>query len=81
MSVWVKEFDDSGELPMHRAIQKLRDEVTGVAMRNYGGRNRELSLVMAKLDEAHQWAVSHGVATGKLAIVDRQEILKVAADV
>lgn len=79
MTTWVKEFDEeNGELPLHRAIQKLRDEVTGYAMTNYHGRNRELSLVMTALDEAQHWAVAHGVATGKLAIVDRSAILKEA---
>lgn len=79
MSQWVKDLDGTGELELHRAIQKLRDEVTGIAMVQFHGRNRELTMVMAKLDEAAQWAISHGVATGKLSVVDRREVLQLAS--
>lgn len=77
---WISEFED-GEMPLHKAIQKLRDEVTGYTMGIYSGRNRELALVMTHLDDAHHWAVAHGVASGKLAVVDRAGILKAASSV
>ena len=75
---WINEFED-GEMPLHKAIQKLRDEVTGYTMGTYSGRNRELALVMTHLDDAYHWAVAHGVANGKLAVVDRAQVLKAAA--
>ena len=81
MSTWVKDFDGEGELELHRAVQKLRDEVTGIAMSQFHGHNRELSMVIAKLDEAKQWAIEWGVATGRLSLVDRREVLQTAAEI
>ena len=75
MKTWIKEYED-GELPLYKAIAKLRDEVTGYAMTTYHGRNRELALVMTHLDEARHWAIAHGVANGELSVVDRADILK-----
>lgn len=66
------------ELPLHTAIQKLRDEVTAYAMKSHGGASRELVMVMAKLDEARHWAVAHKLATRELQLVDRAAIFREA---
>lgn len=80
MTVYLRELDELGEMPMERAIGKMRDEVTGVAMLRHNGHNRELAMVMTKLDEAKQWAIEYAIKTGRLAIVDRTEVIKAVTD-
>lgn len=73
MSTWVREFDESGELPLEKAVAKLRDEVTGIHMGRHRGNSRELGMLIAKLDEAHHWAVSYGLKTGRLTLVTEEQ--------
>lgn len=79
--VWLKELDpDRGQLTMDRAIAKLRDEITGVSMDRHRGNSRELAFVMAKLDEARQWAITYLETRAEVQLVHRAEIMQRATD-
>ena len=82
MTVLIREMLEEAELAAHpdalrmdRAIGKLRDEVTGAAMRLHRGQNRNLSLVITKLDEAQLWAQRWLEETGQSTRVDRGKLL------
>lgn len=61
--------------PLVRVIDSLTDEVGLMLMTNFGGRSRELALVLTKLEEARLWAVRHGERTGSHVVIDRREML------
>lgn len=63
-------------LRMDRAIHKLRDEITGVQMERHRGHDRELAFVLAKLDEAAQWALTYLEKVGQVTVFDRGALLK-----
>lgn len=77
--VWVREFDEAGLLPMDRAIAKVRDEITGVAMQRHQGHSRELSLCLTKLDEARHWAIEYLVNRGASILIPKADVLAAAA--
>lgn len=64
--------------PLTDVLQSLSDEVAGYLMMNYRGHSRELSMILAKLDEARLWAVSHGSKIGTHAIVDKRRLINPA---
>lgn len=62
-----------------RDTKGLRDRVTGLAMESFGGRSRELSMVMTKLDEAELWLIRHGSQVdSSYAVIPKAEVLKIA---
>lgn len=65
----LEKFPDA--LPMEKAIAKLRDEITGLLMLRYRGQSRELSMCLARLDEARLWAIAEKEKTKEVVIVDR----------
>lgn len=80
--VYSREFLEESELAAHpealrmdRAIRKLRDEVTGTAMKFHRGQNRNLALVITKLDEASMWAERWLEEAGQIAKVDRGSLI------
>lgn len=78
-SVLITELDsERGTLPLHKLIRKLRDEVAAFNFQVNRGQSRELSLVVAKLEEAEGLAILAGVSRGTLAVVDRAKILQAA---
>lgn len=77
---WDPRTGGEGEVFLHDAIQSLRDEVTGLLMQGFGGQQRSLSFVLAKLDEARHWALQFGEETHAIALVDRGPILKLVQE-
>lgn len=67
---------DGTELPILVALRKMRDEVTGIAMMKHRGQNRALAMVITKLDEAEQWATRWAIETGRVMIVNREDLLR-----
>jgi hypothetical protein len=61
--------------PLPRVLASLADEVQLMMIEQYGGRSRELALVLTKLEEARMWAVAHGEKTGSHVVIDRREML------
>lgn len=81
-AILTKELDsERGIAPLHKLLPKLRDEVVTVNFEGHRGHNRTLSLLAAKLEEAHGLAILAGIEQGKLSVVDRAEILKAALPV
>ena len=78
---FIRELEGSdSDLRMDRAIAKLRDEVTGVTMQGHRGHNRNLAMVITKLDEARQWAVCYLEEIGGVALIDRSAVLAAVTD-
>lgn len=73
----IKELDPEAEGARHlwRVLSTLRDETIAVHATVYGGRSRELAMVITKLDEARLWAIAHGEGTGSHVVMDRREVL------
>lgn len=67
-------------LPMVEALAKIRDEVTGVLMQRHRGANRELAMVITKLDEARLWASEYDHQTLRRVTVDRTKVLRDMAE-
>jgi hypothetical protein len=62
-------------------IRSIRDRVTGRAMLVFGGRSRELAMVLTKLDEAELWMVKAGVSERSFEIVNIQKLQADAAGI
>jgi hypothetical protein len=64
-----------------KETQRVRDLVTGRAMALFGGRSRELAMVMTKLDEAELWLVRAGTMEKSHEVVDIKKIKADAAGI
>lgn len=77
MTVLLQELDDAGAYErVDVAIRALRDEIVAVNFTTTRGQNRLWSLVAAKLEEARGLAVQAYEEAGRLALVDRAEVLR-----
>lgn len=65
-------------LPMESAIHKMADEIGGVNMLRHRGQNRELAMVLTKLQEARLWAVAYNEQHGATLVMPKAEILRMA---
>lgn len=78
----LKELDqEKGEYArVDLAIAALRDELVALNFAQTRGQNRLLSLCVAKLDEAQGLALIAAKESGRLALVDRKELLRGLTD-
>ena len=54
-------------------IGEVRDEVSMLAVKSVGRGARELSFILAKLDEARQWAIEYAQTSGDLLLIDKRQ--------
>ena len=66
---------DSKALSLVPRCGQFRDEVAAVLIHRHGGNSRELAMVITKLDEARQWAVTYGENLGTHVVMDKRELL------
>lgn len=60
---------------LFRVLGSMRDEVRGILLDRHRGNNRELALVITKLEEARLWAIAYGETVGTTSVIDRREML------
>lgn len=58
---------------MVEVVTTLRDEVAAYLGLRYRGQSRELSMALAKLDEAKGWLIEHGTRAGTHVVIDKRK--------